>query len=903
MKLVIMSLISCLVFIAISNAYAQEIGSIEIQVKDWTGDLIDPSDTKIIIYQDKNSVFKTVQLSTNPLTIEGIPKDHNYSFEIIRHGIRIDESNSILLNSNLEKTILTIPPVGGIKFKIFYNDGYTPIPNAKIVIRSTDNAPLITTLTNNEGNSQRYWLQSTTPDEFYFAEISLGTGISYIYSPIRIASEISRDIKITTPWPSIIDNLITVSVYKGDNKITKSDGTFVVELFDKKNIKVGQSAVNNRGEAFFSKIPVGEYLFKALETSQGTSSPQNWGSTKIILTGKENQVSIGEGFEGLKLREVGCNCVAFRLDDVQDYSLSSIQMKVINLFQEKNADLTIGVIGGLIGEDSNMVGFLKEKLRNSNSIVEIASHSWNNSPITSFSKEKQDSVIKNTNEQLKKVLGVSPTVFIPPENVFNQDTLDVLKINNFTHLSSSFNYDFPPYPITSSAFYRFPQGAQTAVFDSDSNLWIIEERKTITDAVISSVNNFGFAVVMMHPPDFSINDDGIYRNKISEKQINELGLLIDDLRNIGLKIVPISQINLDSTIAPTITDKEDVNLVETSIIQIPSCNCVAFSLDGVQDYWLNDVQLEILKTFEKTKTDLTIGIIGNHFGLDEKLVNYFKNVLKENEIEVEIANNGWNYEDYSLLTKEEQSSSVIKGNEQIEKTLSVKPKIFFPPFDKMNENTISALEENGINYVSASAFSVSVPDNVSNDSIFYLPYRVTTSNFDPSQNQFVGINQDESFLKINQDIDDYGYSVIRLNPQEFSVIEDGVLQNKINLVHLEELESLIGKIKQNGLDVVLLNKIPSTMSNNLKIPEWIKNNALWWADNKISESDFVSGIEFMITNGIILIPNIPDANAQTESAVPNWIKNNAGWWGQGLITDADFVGGLEYMIKIGIIKI
>jgi len=607
--------------ILFTNLYAnsESGGSIEIQVKDWTGDLIDPSDTKIIIYQDKNSVFKTVQLSTNPLTIEEIPKDHNYSFEIIRHGIRIDESNSILLNSNLEKTVLTIPPVGGIKFKIFYNDGYTPIPNAKIVIRSTDNAPLITTLTNNEGNSQRYWLQSTTPDEFYFAEISLGTGISYIYSPIRIASEISRDIKITTPWPSIIDNLITVSVYKGDNKITKSDGTFVVELFDKKNIKVGQSAVNNRGEAFFSKIPVGEYLFKALETSQGTSSPQNWGSTKIILTGKENQVSIGEGFEGLKLREVGCNCVAFRLDDVQDYSLSSIQMKVINLFQEKNADLTIGVIGGLIGEDSNMVGFLKEKLRNSNSILEIASHSWNNSPITSFSKEKQDSVIKNTNEQLKKILGVSPTVFIPPENVFNQDTLDVLKINNFTHLSSSFNYDFPPYPITSSAFYRFPQGAQTAVFNSDSNLWIIEERKTITDGVISSVNNFGFAVVMMHPPDFSINDDGIYRNKTSEKQINELGLLIDELRNIGLKIVPISQINLDSTIAPTITDKEDVNLVETSIIQIPSCNCVAFSLDGVQDYWLNDVQLEILKTFEKTKTDLTIGIIGNHFGKNKVL--------------------------------------------------------------------------------------------------------------------------------------------------------------------------------------------------------------------------------------------------------------------------------------------
>lgn len=892
-----------LVLIGNIYAYSEEFGAIEIQVKDWTGDLIDPSDTKIIIYQDKNSVFKTVQLSTNPIIIEKIPKEHNYSFEVIRHGIHVDTSNSILLQSNLEETILKIPPVGGIKFKIFYDDRYTHIPNAKIVIRSTDNAQQITALTNTEGQTQRYWLQSTEPDEFYFAEISLGTGISYIYSPIRIASEISRDIKITTPWPPIIDDLITVSIYKADKKITKEDGTFVVELFDKKNIKIDESEVNSRGEAFFSKIPVGEYSFKALKTSQDSSNDQTWGSTKIILTGKENQVTIGEGFQALKISEVGCNCVAFRLDDVQDYSLSQPQMKVIDLFQEKNADLTIGVIGGLIGEDPAMVEFLKEKLHNSNSSLEIASHSWNNSPVTSFSKEKQDSVIKSTNEQIKKIFGVTPMVFIPPENVFNQDTLDVLKINNFTHLSSSFNYDFPPYPITSSALYRFPQSAQTAVFDSDSNLWIVQERKTIIEDVISSVNNYGFAVVMMHPPDFSINDNGVYRNKISEKQINELELLIDDLRNIGLKIVPISQINLDSNITPTISDKNDVNLVDREIIQIPNCNCVAFSLDGIQDYWLNEVQLKILQTFEKTKTSLTVGIIGNHFGLDEKLVSYFKNLLKGDEIEVDIANNGWDYEDFTQLTIEEQSSIVSKGNEQIENTFSVKSKIFFPPFDKMNENTIFALKENGINYVSVSAFSGSVPDVISNDSIFYMPYRITTSKFDPSQNQFVGINQDESFLKIKQDIDIYGYSIIRLNPQEFSVTEDGVFQNKINSIHLEELENLIEKIKQNGHDIVLINKIPSLMSNNLKIPKWVKNNAVWWADNKISESEFVSGIEFLIKNKIILIPQIPEPESNGIVTVPTWIKNNAEWWGNGLISDAEFVNGIEYLVKNRIIII
>ena len=37
------------------------------------------------------------------------------------------------------------------------------------------------------------------------------------------------------------------------------------------------------------------------------------------------------------------------------------------------------------------------------------------------------------------------------------------------------------------------------------------------------------------------------------------------------------------------------------------------------------------------------------------------------------------------------------------------------------------------------------------------------------------------------------------------------------------------------------------------IPYWIKNNAGWWADNKISDDDFTSGLEYMIENNIIKV--------------------------------------------------
>ena len=45
------------------------------------------------------------------------------------------------------------------------------------------------------------------------------------------------------------------------------------------------------------------------------------------------------------------------------------------------------------------------------------------------------------------------------------------------------------------------------------------------------------------------------------------------------------------------------------------------------------------------------------------------------------------------------------------------------------------------------------------------------------------------------------------------------------------------------------------------IPSWIKNNAGWWSENKISDADFISGIKYLIENNIIKV----DAETNSES--------------------------------------
>jgi len=131
-------IIPLLTLVLIGNlyGYSEEFGSIEIQVEDWSGDISNYEGIKVLIYQENKDLFKEIQLQTNPQTISELPLEHNYSFEVIKHDINFRMSNKIFLDSSLEKIDLKIPLEGGIKFNVFHKDGFTPVENAKVTIKS-----------------------------------------------------------------------------------------------------------------------------------------------------------------------------------------------------------------------------------------------------------------------------------------------------------------------------------------------------------------------------------------------------------------------------------------------------------------------------------------------------------------------------------------------------------------------------------------------------------------------------------------------------------------------------------------------------------------------------------------------------------------------------------------------
>jgi len=100
--------------------------------------------------------------------------------------------------------------------------------------------------------------------------------------------------------------------------------------------------------------------------------------------------------------------------------------------------------------------------------------------------------------------------------------------------------------------------------------------------------------------------------------------------------------------------------------------------------------------------------------------------------------------------------------------------------------------------------------------------------------------------------------------------------------------------------------IPVSLAQDA-IPSWIKNNAGWWADDKIDDFTFAQGIGFLIKSKIIEIHDLPttsdgEISIENDISIPSWIKNNAEWWADDSISDSDFLHGIKFLVETNIIQ-
>ena len=76
----------------------------------------------------------------------------------------------------------------------------------------------------------------------------------------------------------------------------------------------------------------------------------------------------------------------------------------------------------------------------------------------------------------------------------------------------------------------------------------------------------------------------------------------------------------------------------------------------------------------------------------------------------------------------------------------------------------------------------------------------------------------------------------------------------------------------------------------------------YWCNGNIEDTEFVNTVQYLIKNDIIKLQN-ERIDALGTNEVPEWVKNNACWWSEDKIPDIDFIFGIEYLVNIGTIRV
>jgi len=481
-----------------------------------------------------------------------------------------------------------------------------------------------------------------------------------------------------------------------------------------------------------------------------------------------------------------CNCVAFRLDNIQDFYLSNVQQAIIHLFERKKFPITLGIIASptIFGLDAPLVTAVRGAVNDRTWDVEVAVNGLFFEDFRLYPVEYQTSLLTDARGYLQERLNVENiTTFFPPYGAWDSDTLIALQSTGFTHMSSLQNFDLGPFYFKNQSIFRYPAGVSAGDVKNGYNY--------VMNQIDLQEKANGYATVVVYPSDFAIFDGVTYQNAVNDTMMTELERLLTAVQNAtsyGVKV--ITQINTDAA-----------NRTRPAF---PSCNCVAFRLDALQDYFLRNVQLAIMDAFNDSA--LTLGISGSAIGNDVVLKSYLFEALKTSRYE--IANNGYIYADMSTDVYLDQLIAYNTSHYAIMEALNLTSiTTLIPPYNGFNDDTILAVQDLNYTHFSSSLAKDYKLPKLSGQSFYRFPVGAYTSDLAASPLS-VGVSASVTFEQITQQLRAVGFAGVQMTAAEFSVRDEfNVYQNIVNETMIQELRNLIQMVKDAGFRIVTIGRI------------------------------------------------------------------------------------------------
>jgi peptidoglycan/xylan/chitin deacetylase (PgdA/CDA1 family) len=236
--------------------------------------------------------------------------------------------------------------------------------------------------------------------------------------------------------------------------------------------------------------------------------------------------------------------VIFRLDDIQPYYLEPTQLEIMRTFEARGVALTIGVITRSLVKSPHSDA-LYSIMSNLGEKGEVACHSKTHPNFTSLSLNEQKDELSDCRDKLMTLFpGKEINTFIPPYNEFNDDTLEAMREESYSILSSqSTNYSIPNGSCYNECgnfddeddIVDLPMGASTGGYGSTL---VLQSAQTVFDQINNQLDDNGqnWSVVMMHPQEFSTGKE------VNLDAIATLNELIDMCESSGYEMVTFSQL-------------------------------------------------------------------------------------------------------------------------------------------------------------------------------------------------------------------------------------------------------------------------------------------------------------------------------------------------------------------------
>ncbi len=356
----------------------------------------------------------------------------------------------------------------------------------------------------------------------------------------------------------------------------------------------------------------------------GTLEPRVSFSQEVVGTNSNNNKNYThnnyKNYHLIQPKSSGCNCVVFRMDDVQDSWIETAQLATMNLFISKNQSLTLGLIMNGIGNDSKIIGRVNNGYHNG--LFELALHGWDHVDYTKLNEKQQQESLKLANEKMLRLFGNRSDIFITPYGPFNNGTIyamkqlgikilsaalpsegvfdmnsSILNLNNINIINTINNRNvttnYNQISTSAAAVYHIP--AMTFFKNDEHNK---RATKTPINNILSNVDNtikkFGYSVVVFHPQDFVKTDQhgNVVNSTMDTNQLRDLSRLIDSILSKGIKIVSfsklISEIMAHSDASKILQTKNDTTWTSNTNNTRPTGGNVFSSLDSSEtQQWFN----------------------------------------------------------------------------------------------------------------------------------------------------------------------------------------------------------------------------------------------------------------------------------------------------------------------------